>query len=332
MCNVVRPCISTSIFTRGQFWPSGIVICFVCLCVSVSLSVCFHQSRACLCDNLSLVQPRITKFGPEGQNTLFNIAIVRGWLYVFVPVGTPPPPSAADFCPLLNNFFDFFHLWQNCWPWPIDYLIRFWSIFVVTLTFNFEGQIWNLLYLTQKWSDCHETNSKHIDWTLGLKCDQWVWPWPWPWPWIFKVKHRICYISAKNGPIATKRKANISAERKTSNVTIWFDLGMTMTLIFQGQIWNLLNLSEHIEWTPGLKCDQWVWPWQWPWSMNFQGQMWPRPFDRTHGVDQGFSWSNFERALYQNGRADWHWTKGVGQGHSWPWPFGDQGQVKGSTT
>ena len=31
----------------------------------------------------------------------------------------------------------------------IDYLIRFWSIFVVTLTF-FQGQIRNLLYLSQK--------------------------------------------------------------------------------------------------------------------------------------------------------------------------------------
>ena len=28
----------------------------------------------------------------------------------------------------------------------------------------------------------------------------------------FKVKYRICYISAKNGPIATKQKANISIE------------------------------------------------------------------------------------------------------------------------
>ena len=122
-------------------------------------------------------------------------------------------------------------------------------------------------------------------------------------------------------------------------------LAMTLILIFQGQIWNLLYLgqkwsdcheteSKHIKWTPGLKCDQWVWPWQWLWSLNFQSQMWPRPFDHTHGVDQGFSWSNFEIALYQNGRADWHWTKGVGVGHSWPWPwpFGDQSQVKGSTT
>ena len=35
----------------------------------------------------------------------------------------------------------------------------------MTLTLNFQGQSWNLLYLSQKWSDCHKTKSKHIDWT-----------------------------------------------------------------------------------------------------------------------------------------------------------------------
>ena len=92
----------------------------------------------------------------------------------------------------------------------IDYLIRFWSILVVTLTFNFQGQIWNWLFLCQKWSHCHEMNSKHIGWTLGLKCDHQILPRPWPWPWIFKVKYEICYISTKSGAIATKWKANIS--------------------------------------------------------------------------------------------------------------------------
>ena len=82
----------------------------------------------------------------------------------------------------------------------------------LTLTLNFQGQILNWLYLSQKWFDCHETKSKHIDWTLGFKWDHRVWPWPWPWPWIFKVKYRIGYISAKNGPIATKRKANLLTE------------------------------------------------------------------------------------------------------------------------
>ena len=167
----------------------------------------------------------------------------------------------------------------------------------VTLTLNFQGQTWNWLYLSQKWSDCHETNSKHIDWTQSLKCNHWVWPWPWPWPWIFKVKYGICYISAKNGPIATKQNANISIELWASNVTIRFDLGhdldlefsrsnmelaisqpkmarlpwnekqtyrlnfrhqmwplgltmdMTLTVNFQGQIWNLLCLSQ--KWSEG---------------------------------------------------------------------------------
>ena len=99
----------------------------------------------------------------------------------------------------------------------------------MTLTLNFQGQIWNWLYLCQKWSDCHKTKSKHIDWTLGLKCDHQIWPWLWPWPWIFKVKYEFLYISTKTGPIATNRKAKI------------------------------------LIWTLGLKYDQWVWPWPWPW-------------------------------------------------------------------
>ena len=34
----------------------------------------------------------------------------------------------------------------------------------------------------------------------------------WHWPRFFKVKYGICYISAKNAPIALKQKANISIE------------------------------------------------------------------------------------------------------------------------
>ena len=183
----------------------------------------------------------------------------------------------------------------------------------MTLTLNFQGPIWNLLYLSQKWSDCHKTKSKHIDWTLGLKFDNWVWPWPWPWLWIFqghiwnllylsqkwsnyhkmkckqsieleasnvtirfdlghdldlwifKVKYGICYISAKNGPFATERKANISIELQASNVTIRFDLGHDLDL-----------------WIFKVKCDLELWP-------------------NRHGIGQGFSWSNFEIAVSQNG-------------------------------
>ena len=111
-----------------------------------------------------------------------------------------------------------------------------------TLTLNFKGQMRNWLYICQKWSDCHETKSKHISWTLGLKCDHQIWPWPWPWPWIIKVKYEIYYISSKSGPIAMKQKANISI------------------------------------WTLGLNIWYWVWPWPWHWYLNFQGHMWYWPF------------------------------------------------------
>ena len=93
--------------------------------------------------------------------------------------------------------------------WPLGLTL------VMYLTLNFQGQISNWLYhvyLSHKWCNCHETKSIHIDWSQDLKCDHWVWPWPWPWPWIFKVKYGIGYMSVKNGPIATKQKANTSIE------------------------------------------------------------------------------------------------------------------------
>ena len=111
--------------------------------------------------------------------------------------------------------------------------------------------------VSQKWSDCHETKSKHTDWTLGLKCDHRVWPWPWPWPWIFKVEYRICYISAKNGQIASKRKANISIELQASNVTNGFELDLNLDL------WILM-----------VKCDLDLWPHRWPWPWIFMVKFW----------------------------------------------------------
>ena len=95
----------------------------------------------------------------------------------------------------------------------------------MTLTLNFQAQISNWLYLSQKWCDGHETKSKHISWTLGLKCDHQIWPLPLLWPWIFKVKCEICYISTKSGPIATKQKANISIWTLGLKCDNGFDLG-----------------------------------------------------------------------------------------------------------
>ena len=122
---------------------------------------------------------------------------------------------------------------------------------------------------------------RNENWTLGLKCDCRVWPWPWPRPWIFKVKYGIGYISAKNGAIAMKRKANISIDLKTSNVTIGFDLGHDLDLEFlRSNLEMAISLpklsdchemkSQHIDWILGLKCDHQIWPWLWPWRWIFK--------------------------------------------------------------
>ena len=126
---------------------------------------------------------------------------------------------------------------------------------------------------------------QHIDWTLGLKCDHWFWPWPWPWPWIFKVKYGIRYISVKNGPIATKRKANISIDLKTSNVTIGFDLGHDLDPEFSRSNMELaISLPKMVRLPQNKKQTHRLnsWPQMWPsdltlavtLTLNFQGEIW----------------------------------------------------------
>ena len=81
-------CEMAVIFTRGQFWPSGIVFACGCVCVfvclSVPLSVCLSvcQWLACPHDNSVPVQARITKFGPTMQKTFIKVPFLwsdRPW-------------------------------------------------------------------------------------------------------------------------------------------------------------------------------------------------------------------------------------------------------------
>ena len=64
--------------TRGQFWPSGIVVACVCLSVCVSVCVCVRQPRACPGHKSPRVQARTTKFGQKVQNNLVKVPIVFG--------------------------------------------------------------------------------------------------------------------------------------------------------------------------------------------------------------------------------------------------------------
>ena len=107
----------------------------------------------------------------------------------------------------------------------------------------------------------------------------------WPWPWIFKVKYGICYISARNGPIATKRKANISIELWASNVTIRFDLGLDLNLEFSRSNLEfaisqpkMVRLPRNEKQTYRLNSRPQIWPLGLNLAMtltlNFQGQIW----------------------------------------------------------
>ena len=73
--------------TRGQFWPSGIVIACVCPCVG--------QSWACLCNNSSeLESPNLDK---KMQNILLKVPIVFGTDWAW--------PSRSNFTILKNSVY-----------------------------------------------------------------------------------------------------------------------------------------------------------------------------------------------------------------------------------
>ena len=89
----------------------------------------------------------------------------------------------------------------------------------------------------------------------------------WPWPRFFKVKYGICYISAKNGPIATKRKANIAIELWGSNVTSGFDLGHDLDLEFsRSNIEFAISQPKMVRLPRNEKQTYWL---------NSGAQMWP---------------------------------------------------------
>ena len=89
----------------------------------------------------------------------------------------------------------------------------------------------------------------------------------WPWPRFFKVKYGICYISAKNGPIATKRKANIAIELWGSNVTSGFDLGHDLDLEFsRSNIEFAISQPKMVRLPRNEKQTYWL---------NSRPQMWP---------------------------------------------------------
>ena len=58
----------------------------------------------------------------------------------------------------------------NLWEFPT---LQMWPSILtmtMTLTYNFQGQIFHLLSHRKELSRCHETENKFIDWALNFKC------------------------------------------------------------------------------------------------------------------------------------------------------------------
>ena len=67
---------SSRMVAMDAFYLRPVLAFGYCRCLRVSVCLCVRQSWACPSDNSSTVQARITKFGPEKQNTLVKIPIV----------------------------------------------------------------------------------------------------------------------------------------------------------------------------------------------------------------------------------------------------------------
>ena len=145
-------------------------------------------------------------------------------------------------------------------------------------------------------------------------------------------------------PKMVRLPRNDRLNSKASNVAIRFDLGRDLDLEFSRSNMGfpisqpkVVRLPKNEKQTYRLNSLSQMWPMGLTLTITLTFEFWrlnmTMTFDHTHDLDHGFLWSNFEIAVSQNGRADWHGTKGVAVGHSWPWPwpFGDQGQVYGST-
>ena len=121
------------------------------------------------------------------------------------------------------------------------------------------------------------------------------------------------------------QKQTYRLNSKASNVTIGFDLVHDLDLelstsnmefpISQPKVVLLLRNEKQ---TYGLNSRPQMWPMGLNLTITVTFEFWRSnltlTFDLTHDLDHGFSWSNFEIAVSQNGRLDWHCTKEVAVG------------------
>ena len=123
--------------------------------------------------------------------------------------------------------------------------------------------------------------------------------------------------------------------RLNSMPQIW-RMGLTLTITLNFEFWRsnmefpisqpkVVRLPRNEKQTYQLYSRPQMWPMGLTLTITLTFEFWRSnvtlTFDHTHDLDHGFSWSNFDIAVSQNGRANWHFMKGVAVGHPWPWPW-----------
>ena len=161
-------------FAPGQFWPSGIVVACVCLCV--------YQSLACPRDKLGPVQARITKFGPNMQKTLVKVPIVLGgnwpsrsnftWKSEFTPFWVCPHHNSL---PIQARITKFGPEVQNSlvkipialggnWPWPSRSNLTLDCFTGLTVSWS-PSSVHTYIPRLFHGPDCFSLNTLHIYWS-----------------------------------------------------------------------------------------------------------------------------------------------------------------------
>ena len=126
--------------------------------IDLDLNPSMLGSRSQLSSSANSAERRI--FG--GQNywfTSFEVTQVnRGWLHAFALIRTLPLQQVTDFR-LCDKFQTTFRIFGSI-NGPDIQISRL--DFCCDFDWIFKVEIWNMTYRYQKWSDCHETKSKHI--------------------------------------------------------------------------------------------------------------------------------------------------------------------------
>ena len=237
---------------------SGPVFCLLLRVSSDYAQPITGQVTEVTCPVIGWAQPELTPSKRQKTGPDFGQFLLWPWPWIFKVKYGICYISAGNGL-IARNEKQTFRLNSRPQIWPLGLTLA------MTLTLNFQGQTWILLYLTPKWSDYHETQSKHIDWTLGLSNVTIG----------FDLGHDLDLEFSKSDMKSTIPQPKMvrlprnekQTYRSNTMPQMWpwnFDLGhdlefsrSNMDLLYLRQKWSDCHKikSKHLDCTLGPKCD-----------------------------------------------------------------------------